>query len=145
MGCKKRHRGQQDRFKIHTFLRAQLGGDHVSPGGWIGFVPVTGRRRINEKLEGSIASTEPPTNGYNYIYNPVTNDWHEYWMPPEDYVETDLNYLFDKFWDGAKFVGRYVVPLEDAIILIDGKDWDGLEQSRVKTAGWFAVGLFPGG
>ena len=103
-------------------------------------------RVINKPFEDTIASTEVATDGHHYIHDYETGKWYEYRLPPPDYQDTDLTFLFNAFWNGpAKFVGRYVLPLEDAIILIDGKDFDGIEQDRVQTAGFMIVGFIPGG
>ena len=77
-------------------------------------------------------------------YLPNGGDWFEYHLPPRSYKDTDLNFLFDKFWDGAKLVGRYAIPIEDVIILIDGKDFDGLQQSRALAAGGILFTVVPG-
>lgn len=68
---------------------------------------------------------------------------YEYRIPPAR--TTDLDFLFDAFWQGAILVSRYVIPLEDTIILIDGKDWEGVEQSRALAAGGIFLTIIPGG
>lgn len=73
------------------------------------------------------------------------NKWYEYRVPPPNYHDTDLTFLFEAFWTGVKFTTRYMTPLEDAIILIDGKDFDSVEQNKATTAGWMIVGFIPGG
>jgi hypothetical protein len=103
------------------------------------------KRKINLNIPETLAASEVPTDGYNYIYNYDTKTWYEYRMPPQTYADADIDFLIKGFWDGAIIVGRYASPLEDAIILIDGKDFDGVEQSRVATAGFMIVGLVPGG
>lgn len=104
------------------------------------------KRQINLNIPGTLASSEVPTEGYNYIYNYDTKTWYEYRMPKTvPHADADIDFLINGFWDGAIIVGRYASPLEDAIILIDGKDFDGVEQSRVATAGVMIVGLVPGG
>lgn len=105
----------------------------------------TSKRVINKWQAGTIASSEPATDGYTYIYSYDTNRWYEYRLPPANNPKTDLTFLFDAFWTGVKFVGRYGLPLEDAIILIDGNDFDGVEQNRATTAGLIIVGFVPGG
>lgn len=117
---------------------------YLLEGGLV-FYQSASKRRINKKLAGSIAATEVPTNGYNYIYNYPEKKWYEYRMPPTSSPKTDLSYLIDGFWDVAKFVGRYATPLEDGIMLIDGKDWDEVEQNRAQTAGFMIFGFVPGG
>jgi|GEM_PF-5467171 len=44
-----------------------------------------------------------------------------------------------------KVTARYATPLEDMIILIDGKDFDGVEQSKLEAGIWLVVGVIPGG
>lgn len=67
-------------------------------------------------------------------------------MPPLPYApDADVDFLINAFWEGAKFMGRYIFPVEDAMTLVDGNDWEGVEQKRVKTAGFILVGLIPGG
>ena len=67
-------------------------------------------------------------------------------MPPATpNAKADIDFLLDAFWNGVKIVGRYATPLEDAIILIDGNDFDGIAQNKVQTAGFMIVGLIPGG
>ena len=51
---------------------------------------------------------------------------------------TNLDFLFKGFWTGMEYVSRYAIPLEDAIILIDGRDFDEEQSSRV-AAGAFIV------
>lgn len=102
-------------------------------------------RVINKDSANTLASTEVVTDGYYYIHNYDTGKWYEYRLPEPSYTDTDLTFLFDGFWRGAKIVGRYATPLEDIIILIDGEDFDGVEQDKVKTAGFMIVGLIPGG
>jgi hypothetical protein len=93
---------------------------------------------------------------FYYAYNPdeendygVVNGyslgWYEVIIPSESTNTGFENALITALWEGAEFTGRYVLPVEDALIMIDGKDFDGVEQNRVKAAGFFLVGLVPGG
>lgn len=43
-----------------------------------------------------------------------------------------------------KGVGRYALPFEDVIILIDGKDFDGNQVSQVEAGVWLIIGVVPG-
>lgn len=45
----------------------------------------------------------------------------------------------------GKAIGTYVLPIEDAKILITGTDFDGEQVSRLQTAGFMIVGIIPGG
>ncbi len=103
-----------------------------------------GEKKIN--ADGvSLPSTELSDEGYHYIYSYDTKKYYEYRLPPATYVNADIDFLLDAFWTGTKIVARYATPIEDAIILIDGKDFDGVEQGKVQTAGFMIVGFIPGG
>jgi hypothetical protein len=39
---------------------------------------------------------------------------------------------------------RYLTPVEDFYILLEGKDFDGLEQSRIVTSGYILLAVIPG-
>ena len=93
---------------------------------------------------------------FYYAYNPdqendygVVNGhslgWYELVISQNNDGIGFENAFIDALLDGSKFVGRYVLPVEDVLIMIDGKDFDGVEQSRVAAAGFFVVGLIPGG
>ncbi|CAL2107144.1 conserved exported hypothetical protein [Tenacibaculum sp. 190524A02b] len=45
----------------------------------------------------------------------------------------------------GKSFGRYVLPIEDIKILIDGKDFDGQQVARWKAAGFLLLEVVPGG
>ena len=95
---------------------------------------------------GTIGSTEVSTDGYNYIHNFETKNWYEYRKSPNaTYASADIDFLLTAFWNKVKIIGRYATPIEDAIILIDGKDFDGVEQDKVQTAGFMIVGIIPAG
>jgi hypothetical protein len=51
-------------------------------------------------------------------------------QPYNNYPSVDLNQLWSQFWGGVQIGIRYCTPLEEFVILIDGKDFDGVEQSR---------------
>ncbi|OEJ99128.1 hypothetical protein A8C32_08105 [Flavivirga aquatica] len=103
-----------------------------------------GKKRIN-KASVSLPSSEVSNEGYHYIYSFDTKKYYEYRLPPTSYQNADINFLLDAFWAGTKTVAKYATPLEDAIILLDGKDFDGVAQSKVQTAGFMLVGFIPGG
>lgn len=130
----------------HTFRPDPLGKMYLLENGLI-LLESTKERVINIKdFENTIASTEVVLDNFHYIFNNDTNKWYEYRLPPASpLASADIDFLLDAFWDGAKFIGRYATPLEDAIILIDGVDFDGVEQDRVQTAGFMIVGFIPGG
>ncbi|AXT18473.1 hypothetical protein D7030_07530 [Flavobacteriaceae bacterium AU392] len=101
-------------------------------------------RVVNKRQLNTIASSEVSTDGFNYIYSYNTQRWYEYRLPEPTYADTDLSFLFNGFWRGVKIAGRYATPIEDIVILIDGKDFDGVEQSRVRSAGFLLLEIVPG-
>uniref|UniRef100_UPI0030EDAD5B hypothetical protein n=1 Tax=Ascidiimonas aurantiaca TaxID=1685432 RepID=UPI0030EDAD5B len=107
------------------------------------------KRAINKADAGTLASTEPPMDGYNYIRSTEQEEpeprWYEFRMPRPDYPDTDLTFLFEAFWTGVKLAGRYAVPIEDAMVLIDGKDFDGVSQSKAVAGIFILVDVVPGG
>lgn len=65
--------------------------------------------------------------------------------PTYSYNHTDLDFLFNAFWSTVQTGVRYCTPLEDIIILIDGKDFDGVASSRATAGIFILVDLVPGG
>ncbi len=90
-------------------------------------------------------STENLREGWHYIYSYETDRFYEYRMPKLEYRNSDLDFLFNGFWEGVRVFGRYATPVEDAIILIDGKDFDGVTQSNAVAGVLILVDVIPGG
>ncbi len=103
-----------------------------------------GEKKINADSV-SLPSKETSDEGYHYIYSYDTKKYYEYRLPPTDYPDADIDFLLDAFWTGTKIVARYATPIEDAIILIDGKDFDGVEQNKMIAGGMLLVSIVPGG
>jgi len=103
------------------------------------------KRIINKRQTNALAPSELPTDGFNYIYSYDTERWYDYRLPEPRYADTDLSFLFNGFWNNVKLVGRYATPIEDIIILIDGKDFDNAEQSRLQAGGFMLLSIVPGG
>ena len=103
-----------------------------------------GKKKIN-KDSISLPPSEPSDDGYHYIYSFDTKQYYEYRIPPTSFVDADIDFLLDAFWTGTKIVARYATPLEDAIILIDGKDFDDVEQNQAIAGGMILVSIVPGG
>lgn len=83
---------------------------------------------------------------YDYYWSEDTQQHYEMKLPPEDKpLDASLDFLINAFWDGAQFTGRYIIPVEDVIILIDGKDFDGQEANQALAGGMLLVGFIPGG
>lgn len=74
-----------------------------------------------------------------------TTEWFE--MPdPTNYQNLSLDFIFNSFWsDLAVPFARYFTPLEDAIILIDGKNFEGVAESRAIAGLFILVDAVPGG
>lgn len=77
----------------------------------------------------------------NYKFNKTSGEWEKY-NPEFDCLSCDINYLIGA---ALKFGGRYLTPVEDIVILVDGKDFDGNESSRVAAATFLIIGVVPGG
>lgn len=72
--------------------------------------------------------------------------WYDIVVPAA--ISTSANpfdFVINEFWDGAKWTGRYIVPLEDVIIVLGGQDLDGNEANRYLAGGMLVIGLIPGG
>lgn len=79
-----------------------------------------------------------------YYLDKDSNTWFQFAPKPSTYTASDLDFIFDTFWDGAKLVGRYVIPLEDFIVLIDGVNLDGQSANRYFAGAMLVVGVIPG-
>ncbi|MHA7056063.1 AHH domain-containing protein [Aquimarina sp. M1] len=102
-------------------------------------------RAINKKIAGSIAASEDNAP-YHYYYSYETDRWYEYRVAPTNYPGGDFDFLFKAFWeDGAVFVGRYIIPVEDIKIVIDGTDFDGAAANEYLAGGMLIVSIIPGG
>jgi len=92
-----------------------------------------------------IASTED-TGPFYYMKN--NGDWFEVSIDDfqTDCLSCDIEYLFAKVEIAAlKFTGRYIIPVEDFIILFDGTDFDGNEANQYLAGGMLIVSIIPGG
>ena len=113
------------------------------------------RRKINPEDANTIGTQDDPLTNFYYvkikhIESASDNDdttikgrWYNYKMPPNtnntSCIYCGLEYLFQAAIENTLVLaGRYVVPVEDAIIVITGKDFDGVESSRA-VSGTFIV------
>jgi hypothetical protein len=105
-------------------------------------------RFINGEFKSNLRfSPEASINDrFYYINNPAegSSTWYEFKLPPPTFASADLDFLFKGFWDASKILGRYVLPVEDIIILIDGKDLDGETASRLQAGIFLVIGIVPG-
>ncbi len=104
---------------------------------------------INGQYDNTIAPTDINLDGaYHYLYSTETEEWYEYGLPIPEYdcLACDLNDMFEWFLTNTLTIaGRYFLPIEDVIILIDGKDFEGVEQSRAVAAAFLIIDRIPGG
>ncbi|WP_024770553.1 hypothetical protein [Aquimarina macrocephali] len=56
-----------------------------------------------------------------------------------------FDFIINGFWDGAKLTGRYIIPLEDVIIMLGGRDFNGEQANQYLAGGMLIVGFIPGG
>lgn len=108
-------------------------------------VPITQFKLTNGDVisQGDYGTYE---SDFKIFYNiQGTNEWFE--MPdPSNYDALDVNFIFNHFWsDAAQPFARYFTPIEDFIILIEGKDFNGITQSRATAGLFILVDLVPGG
>ena len=99
---------------------------------------------ILSRVQQPVSSGSSEANEVIWYLPQNADTWYEYRLPPRTYTKTDLDFLFEKFWDGAALVGRYVIPIEDVIILIDGKDFDGVDQSKTLAGVGIIFAVVPG-
>ena len=82
-----------------------------------------------------------------YYYSQPLKGWYliPEPSPSSNYNHLDLDFLFNGIWSAVQIGVRYCTPLEDAIILIEGEDFDGVSQSRALAGIFILVDLVPGG
>ncbi|WP_440121398.1 AHH domain-containing protein [Tenacibaculum sp. Ill] len=82
---------------------------------------------------------------FYYIKLSENDVWAEMLFNPNN-LGDELKTLFALAGkDLGKNLGRYVLPVEDIKILIDGKDFDGQQVARWKAAGGILLTVVPGG
>lgn len=76
-------------------------------------------------------SSYPPVAGSSevvpvlFYYNQATQLWYDF-QEPSSYSPLTLDFLWDGFWSATATPVRLATPLEDIIILIEGKDFEGV-------------------
>ncbi len=90
--------------------------------------------------------TEVTNYKYHYIKLPGEKTWSRYLLKDPSSTSDELKLLFTLgAREGVKTLARYVLPIEDFKILIDGKDFDGNQVSRWQAAGGIILAVVPGG
>ncbi len=82
---------------------------------------------------------------FHYIKFKGEEEWSRYLLKPVSSTKDELELMFILGAKaGAKTLGRYVLPIEDFKIIIDGKDFDGNQVARWKAAGGIILAVVPG-
>ncbi|MBC8753922.1 hypothetical protein H2O64_04520 [Kordia sp. YSTF-M3] len=129
-----------DGFDTGSYTMYKLANGHI-------LCESTIRRKINPEDGNTIGTQDDPLTNFYYVKikhtegasdnddETVKDRWYNYKMPPNtnnaDCIYCGLEYLFQTALENSLvFAGRYVVPFEDAIIVITGEDFYGVESSR---------------
>ena len=113
------------------------------------------RRKINPEDANTIATQDNPHSNYYYVKikhiegandnddTTIKGRWYNYKMPPNtnnaSCIYCGLEYLFQAAIENSLILaGRYIVPFEDALIVVTGEDFDGVESSRA-VSGTFII------
>jgi hypothetical protein len=83
---------------------------------------------------------------YKFYYIKIPGqEWAEVLYHPDNTFDSLKNLFRLGAVELGKSIGRYVLPIEDLKILIDGRDFDGNEVSRWQAAGFLLLAVIPGG
>ena len=85
-----------------------------------------------------------PNDRFIYIKLAGSTEWAEMLFNPDNFADGLSNLFKLAAKDLGKNLGRYVLPIEDIKILIDGKDFDGQQVARWKAAGFLLFAVIPG-
>ena len=83
-----------------------------------------------------------------YLYIVDLNEWFEVDINTfeDNCLSCDLNFIAAEITKLAgKTVGRYILPIEDVYILLEGKDFDGNQANRAVAGGFILIEFIPGG
>lgn len=95
----------------------------------------------------TIPDGTPHSNGaYYYIYEPNQKGWVELDIPVTkggDFLNID-EYIGPFLLEAGKGFVAIATPVEDFMIIITGKDLNGIDQSRLEAGIWLVVAAVPG-
>jgi hypothetical protein len=77
---------------------------------------------------------------YSY-YNPEIQQWQAFKLPPKNCTTCDIKWLMEQV--GVTAI-RYLSPIEDIIVMIDGQDLDGVQSSQVLASVFVLIEIVPG-
>jgi len=83
-----------------------------------------------------------------HLYIADLNEWFEVDINTfeDNCLSCDLNFIATEITKlVGKTIGRYVLPIEDFYILLEGKDFDGNQSSRVIAGSFLFIEFIPGG
>ena len=109
---------------------------------------VSGSKRMlsgHDDTNSIIATTDE--NGPFY-YLKIENTWYEVSLDSfqPGCLSCDLEVFFTQVSIATlKFTGRYIIPVEDVLIIFNGTDFDGNEANRYLSAGMLLISIVPGG
>jgi len=93
-------------------------------------------------MRGDFSETNEP-RGLTFYYDKASKRLFEIPEPYNTNPSVNLDFLWDNFWSTVQTGLRYCTPLEDVVILIDGKDFDGVESSRAISGLMLLVEITP--
>lgn len=83
-----------------------------------------------------------------HFYISELNEWFEVDINTfeTECLSCDLNYIAAEVTKLAgTTIGRYILPIEDVYILLEGKDFDGVQANRAVAGGFILIEFIPGG
>lgn len=83
-----------------------------------------------------------------HLYVAELDEWFEIDINTfeDDCLSCDFNYIAAEVTKLAgKTVGRYILPIEDFYILLEGRDFDGVQANRAVAGGFILIEFIPGG
>lgn len=108
----------------------------------------TPNQKVINPIQNTIVATDFSIDGvYHYMYDYGSGRWFEYGLPVNtpDCLSCDIDSLFQAFIENSIVItGRYILPVEDFVILFTGEDFYGVESSRAVAGGFILVELIPG-
>jgi hypothetical protein len=81
-------------------------------------------------------------NSTYYVLYPDERQWQPFKLPPFDCTSCDIAWLVSQVQTAAV---RYLTPIEDIIVVLEGKDLDGMESSKLLAGVFLVVDIVPGG
>lgn len=97
--------------------------------------------QINKTPAQRSFTSDSQDEGFYYVYSKEDKLWYEVKLPYRKTRDASMTFVYEIFLEGLKFSGRYAIPIESIIILIDGKDFEGDEASRVAATAFLVLDI----